>query len=45
MARQSFKQWWTQSIPKPIVRSTYVLWTNMPLALLVYPWQPMGGKI
>lgn len=45
MARQAFKQWWTQYIPKPIERSTYVLCTNIALALLFYAWQPMGGKI
>ncbi len=45
MARQAFKHWWTQYIPKPIERSTYVLCTNIALALLFYAWQPMGGKI
>lgn len=45
MARQTFKQWWTQYIPKPIERSTYVLCTNIALAFLFYAWQPMGGKI
>ena len=45
MARQSFKRWWTQYIPKPIERSTYVLCTNIVLALLFYAWQPMGGEI
>ena len=45
MARQGFKRWWTQYIPKPIERSTYVLCTNIALALLFYAWQPMGGDI
>jgi methanethiol S-methyltransferase len=45
MARKGFKQWWTQYIPKPIERSTYVLCTNMALAILFYAWQPMGGEI
>jgi protein-S-isoprenylcysteine O-methyltransferase Ste14 len=45
MARQSFKRWWTQYIPKPMERSTYVLCTNIALALLFYAWQPMGGAI
>ncbi|HBP90423.1 MAG TPA: isoprenylcysteine carboxylmethyltransferase family protein [Nitrospirales bacterium] len=45
MARQGFKQWWTQYIPKPLERSTYVLFTNIALALLFFGWQPMGGNI
>ncbi len=45
MARQSFKRWWTRYIPKPIERTTYVLCTNIALALLFYAWQPMGGEI
>ena len=45
MARPWFKQWWTQYIPKPIERSTYVLFTNIALALLFYAWEPMGGNI
>jgi protein-S-isoprenylcysteine O-methyltransferase Ste14 len=45
MARQGFKRWWTQYIPQPIERSTYVLFTNIALALLFYAWQPMGGEV
>lgn len=45
MARQGFKRWWTQFIPKPVERSTYVLCTNIALALMFYAWQPMGGEI
>ena len=45
MARQGFKRWWTRYVPQPIERSTYVLFTNIALALMFYFWQPMGGEI
>ena len=45
MARQRFKRWWTQYVPQPIERSTYVLCTNIALGLLFYAWQPMGGEM
>ena len=45
MARKGFKRWWTQHLPQPIERSTYVLCTNIALGLLFYAWQPMGGEM
>jgi methanethiol S-methyltransferase len=45
MARPTFKKWWTQFIPKPIERSTYVLFSSIALIALFYFWQPMGGVI
>ncbi|HLZ34285.1 MAG TPA: isoprenylcysteine carboxylmethyltransferase family protein [Nitrospira sp.] len=45
MARPAFKRWWTRFIPKPVERSTYVLFSSIALLLLFYSWQPMGGTI
>jgi len=45
MARRWFKEWWTQMVPKPVERSTYVLFSSAALILLFALWRPLGGVI
>ncbi|MCK6692085.1 MAG: isoprenylcysteine carboxylmethyltransferase family protein, partial [Thermoanaerobaculia bacterium] len=45
MARPAFKRWWTQYVPKPIERSTFVLITSIILSSMFALWQPMGGVV
>jgi protein-S-isoprenylcysteine O-methyltransferase Ste14 len=45
MARPAFKRWWTRFVPRPVERSTYVLFASLALIALFAYWQPLGGVI
>ena len=45
MARKWFKEWWTRLVPKPLERSTYVLFSSVALILMFWLWQPLGGVV
>ena len=45
MARKSFKQKWTQIMPKHLERSTFVLVAGILMAVMLWYWQTLPGVI
>lgn len=45
MARPGFKRWWTQFVPAIVERPTYIMASNIVLALVIWCWQPMTASV
>ena len=45
MARDWFKKWWQNKIPKSLERLTYLLFSSFAMALIILFWQPINGVI
>jgi protein-S-isoprenylcysteine O-methyltransferase Ste14 len=45
MARPAFKRRWTQLVPPPVERTSYVLQSSLLLGLLFWQWRPIPAVV
>jgi protein-S-isoprenylcysteine O-methyltransferase Ste14 len=45
MARPAFKRWWCEIVPPAAERSTFVLFADVLLALILWQWRPLPGVV